>query len=319
MTPRHLLPAILMAALTAPLIASCDLEDICDGGDCGDGNYMLYRYTLDNTDYFDTYISSMSYFLFDYDGTYLGEMECADGDLSMVDLSDLSPGSYKLVALANLVDYGVLEGHTTTGLDDFLLRVTDLYEFEDSTTRSNIFATGDRLYWGQKDFTIVSGESNTYITQMANIYCRLTVRVEWENLPAYEDGYVYELEGIGSWVEQNLNNADTIKVQHFPKVHDFTSSMREDVPLRRFALQASLYTLRYTTRNIPTFRLLHEDETVTPDVDLYEVFITWGWYPSNAQVQDYEVLITINADGSVTVSQGLDSYISDWADGGTFS
>lgn len=315
MTLRHLLPSMLITALMA-LTASCDLEDICDGGDCDTGSSTLvFRYLYDNADQFDNYISTMRYFLFDGSGSYLGEMECYDGDLSRVDVSDLSAGDYSIVGLGNLVDYATIDGYTDGGLDNFRLTVSQLY---DDTLSANAFANGDRLYWGQLDFEVVSGQSASYTVDMSNIHCLLTVRVEWEGLPEYSSGYVFKLSEIGNQVMMNSGgDAYSIGVHTFPEVTAHTAEMREDVKLRRFMLQTTLVTLRYGNEYVPVFTLLNGQEVIF-SYDLQAAFDTWGWHPDNAQVQEYAVMFTINNDGTtVEVTVGFDSHINDWEDGGT--
>lgn len=304
---------LALCALFCLVHSSCDLESGSENC-CAQSN-IEFRYTLNSVDQFDTYISTMQYFLFDENGAFLFEMEPDDGDLTHLCLCDGIPnGTYSLVALANLDDYATIDTiYLEDGLTSFRLDVTQYNE-----TYPDQFDNGDKLYWGQVDFTLNKSKSQTFICQMANIHCVLTVRVEWEGIPSYSDGYRYVLDKVGTYTELHEGNASTIGVQQFPLVPDYSGSMTREVSLRRGALQSSLYTLRITNDDLPVFRLYHYDDPVTPEIDLAPVFSTWRYHPSLAQVQDYEMLVTINRDGSVSVDQGLSgSDIADWADGGS--
>lgn len=303
------------------MLTACTMDDERDEC-CTDGSVVDFRYYYNRADRFDTYISTMQYYLFDgEDGHYLGEMYGEDDDISVVSLDGLWNGSYSLVAIGNLVDYGTVEG-LEDGLDSLRLVVNQTYESTVSagaSTRATdtVFANGDRIYWGQCDFTYVEGANRTYTGEMSNNHCCLLVRVEWEHLPSYSSGYNYRLTGVGCEMEMTGANAATIDRYSFPTVTYEGDLMREDVSLRNFALQARLYTLRYATNNIPTFRLYHNDDPVTPAIDLSEVFSEWSWSVAKASVQNYEILITIYMNGTVRVTQNVEGYIADWTDGGT--
>ena len=298
------------------LMTACDLHDHRD--DCCESNVMTFRYLLGSVDCFADYISTMRYFLFDGDGQFLMEMEAMEGNISQVDLGSLTEGSYTMVGLGNLDDYATLSGHETDGLHSFLLTVTDMYAGESVLANSKVFDGGDQIYWGQSDFSIVAGQSNTYRTEMSNVHCQLTIRVEWEAVPPYGDGYSFSLDAVGSYMDMHGDRADTIGVHAFPMVTDRTSGMMEDVTMRNLALQTTLVFLRLDEdEEMPVFQLYHDGEEQIPDVDLGMVFEQWGWNPSVAQVQEYEMLITIQLDGSIRISDSLDSSLLDWADGGT--
>ena len=312
---RLTLTAILALLCLVP--SSCDLED--DRDDCCANNKIVFRYTLDGEDCFDDYISSMRYFLFDEDGTYLMEMEPDDGDLSQLCLCDGIPsGTYSLVAVGNLVDYASLENYEDYGLENFLLVADDWYDDTD-ILGDNLkpLSNGDRLYWGQCDFTLDRSKTQTFYTEMANIHCKLTIRVEWEGTPDYSDGYSFALYKIGSYSEMNDDNATQIGVQTFPLVPDYSACMVQDVALSRAVLLDNLYTLRLTDDNIPTFCLMHSDEAVTMDIDLTDAFEEWNWTPSSEQVQEYVISLKILTNGNVEASSGLETNVNDWTDGGT--
>ena len=301
---------LVVCVLLCLVPSSCDIED--ENELCCDKHKVVFRYTLGGVDCFSSYITSMKYFLFDEEGMFLFELESENGDISTVCLCNGIPsGTYSLVAVGNLIDYGTIDAEIDGGLAEFVLQVDDW--LDDGT---DAFANGDKVYWGQVDFTLDQSNAETFVCQMANIHCQMLIRVEWESLPTYTDGYRYCLDDIGTISELNSYNAYSLGVQSFPLIPDYNGKMMEDVTLRQFALQATLYTLRITNEDMPIFRLYHDDEILTPDIDISVAFTEWGIRPSLSQVQDYELLLTINDDGTVVLSRNLDSYISDWEDGG---
>lgn len=299
-----------LPVLLCLLLGSCSLED--DRDLCCEVNRVRFRYLYRDTDRFAEYIGTVRYFLFDGEGCYLREMKPEEGTPESVSIATLPPGSYRLVAVGNLDDWGSLKGFAEEGLEAFHL-VIDGYH----PSVPDAFANGDRLYWGECPFTTVAGASNDFLGEMSNVHCVLRVRVEWSGLPEFADGYRFRLEGVGTGMELCGSRSDTIGVHCFPPVATYRGCLVEDVPLRRLSLDASLVTLRWTDGEIPRFRLYHGDTPVTKEVELGPVFQTWGWYPARAPVQEYAIRILIRPDGSIQVNQGIDGSVSDWEEGGT--
>ena len=302
-------PPCLLFLLLLLLPVSCSLDDSRDL--CCGGGTVRFRYQHRGADRFAEYIDSTRYFLFDGSGRFIGGMAPVEHCPAMVDISGLEAGRYTLVCVGNLDDYGTPAGHTGVGLEAFRLGVDDWFD------GAGTFANGDRLYWGECHFTVVPGAANSFTGEMSNVHCMLRVRVEWERLPEHKDGYRYRLDGIGRGMELHGGHASVAGAHAFPRVEDCTGSMLEDVPLRRRALEASLYTLRWGKEDIPRFRLCHGMDAVTKEIDLGKIFRQWGWYPERAPVQDYRIRLLIRADGTIEVSQGLEAGVGDWEDGGT--
>lgn len=301
-------PGFLFSLLLL-LSVSCSLDD---GRDlCCEVNTVRFRYLYKGADRFTEYIAGTRYYLFDGGGRYVREMEPLPGSPSRVDISALAAGSYRLVCVGNLEDYGTPEGHTDGGLEAFRLRVDDLFD------ESGAFANGDRLYWGECPFTVVPGAANDFTGEMSNVHCVLRVRVEWEQRPEHVDGYRFRLEGVGTGMELHGGRARVIEAHAFPPVEECTGSVLEDVPVRRRALEASLYTLRWGEDDIPRFRLYHGGEPASREVDLGKVFRQWDCHPERATVQEYAIRLLIRADGSIEVYRGLEVGVGDWEDGGT--
>ena len=311
---------VIFMMLGLIVMAACNTTDSREECCCGQCSVVDFRYYYKNMDHFDTYISSVRYFLFDAtDGHYMGEMYGNDDDISVVDLDGLWSGSYSLVAIGNLEEYGTVTG-LDEGLDALRLVIDDYYDGTSDRASSNPFANGDPIYWGQCDFDYDNTVTQvTFTGDMNNIHLRLLIRVEWSYLPDYSSGYCYELSNIGS--EVTLSNADVteIGIHSFPVVTYDGDTMQEDVTLRQFALQATLFTLRCDSETIPVFRLLHDGESVTPDIDLASAFEYWGVIPENSVAQDYELTVTIGKDGSVDLDWGLLGSSSEWTDGGSIS
>ena len=299
----------LLLALLLWLPASCTLEDERDY--CCERNTMRYRFLYRGEDRFGEHIRRMEYFLFDAEGRYEGRMYPQEGDLARVGLDSLPFGSYTLVAVGNLEDYGRLEGFADEGLAGFRLMLDDLRD------QAGTLSNGDPLFWGSCRFTTAPGSDNTFLTEMAAIHSLLRLRVEWELLPEHPDGYLFRLEGIGTASDMGGEGALTIEGQRFPRHLGETGGMAVEVPLREMALEARLYTLRYTDERIPRFRLWHGQQPAGPEIDLGRAFRQWGWRPDMAPFQQWEVRVLIRADGAAEVTPGVGTDVDDWTDGGT--
>ncbi len=302
-----------LTLLSCLVLASCSLADWRD--ECCDLNMVRFRYLYRGRDRFSEYITSVRYFLFSGNGDFLGELPHLKDYPMRVSIETLEAGGYTLIAIGNLEDYGTLTGYAEQGLEEFRLKVDDLYP---SSEEGRVFRSGDRLYRGECAFTIVPGDSNSFLGEMSNVHCVLRVKVEWKLIPPFSDGYSFRLDGIGTGMEMFGDNAYGIDVHSFPPVESYTGSLLEDVRLRRFTLTATLVTLRWTDRDMPRLYLCHDGVQASKTVDLGYVFRQWGWYPSQSPVQEYEIRLLIRPDGSIEVNQGFEAAINDWIDGGTF-
>lgn len=289
-------------------LASCSLDDERDA--CCWTNTVFFRYEYFGADCFREYISDTRWFLFGNDGSFIDEMDNMPCCRQRVDISGLSAGNYTLVCVGNLDDYGMLYGYADEGLEEFRLKVDDWAD-------EKSFADGDLLYWGECRFSVVSGSSNRFIGEMSNVHCVLRVRVEWELIPEFSDGYRFSLEGVGAGMEFCGSRADSIGVHLFPPITSFEGRMVKEVELRRFALETDLVTLRWKKGNIPTLCLWHEDTLAMKKINLEDIFRRWHWSPDRASVQEYSIRLLIRSDGSVLVNQGIEAGVKDWESGGT--
>lgn len=301
--------ARMVFLVMACLLLSCSVDDPRD--ECCTTDMLQFRFLHQGSDRFSERILKMQYHLFGADGTYIREMAAYGGDLSRVSLAGLSPGTYVLVGIGNLDGYGELSDAWSGGLQQFSLHVT---RYADSSP--DLFANGDPLYYGIREFTVEQGKSNTFVADMAHIHCCLHLRVEWEGVPAHPDGYSFRLSGIGGGVDMHVGNASFIGTLPFPAVHPYEDGMAVGVSLQSLALQKKLYTLRYADAHIPVFTLYNGSRAVTKPISLADVFRSWGWTPSATPVQEYQVTMRIMLNGDIEIRQGFKSSVSDWEDGG---
>ena len=77
-------------------------------------------------------------------------------------------------------------------------------------------------------------------------------------------------------------------------------------------------TLRYSDAGIPTLRLFFGGEQVSPDIDIGRAFRSWGWFPSDTHIQEYELLIRIKANGNAELYPKINGSVEDWINGGSF-
>lgn len=299
----------MMKTLVLPvcllLLFSCALEDERDA--CCWQNTVVFRYEYEGKDCFQKYIHTARWFLFGQDGGFIEEMGRMSCCPQRVDIGGLPSGEYTLVCVGNLGGYGKLQGYADAGLEAFRLQVEG---------EGGVFANGDRLYWGECRFTVTPGASNRFRGEMSNVHNVLNVRVEWELIPEFADGYRMELEGVGTGMSLCGNLADSIGVHCFPPVTDYSGKMAETVELRRFVLETSLVTLRWNKGHYPVLRLWNREKPVAKPIILEDIFRAWNWKPEASPVQEYSLRLLVRPDGSVVVSQRLEAGVGDWEDGG---
>lgn len=300
----------LWVIVMAFMFAACSIDDDRDEC-CDEVNTIRFRYLYKGSDCYSDYINSVEYFLFESNGNFIQEVENMEGALNKVDINNYPAGDYVLVALANLRDYGYVEGHAVEGLSAFRLAV-DKFD----SRLSGTFGNGDPLYWGECHFSVTPGCSINYLAEMSNIHCVLRIAVEWEGLPDFNEGYWYSLDGIGTGMEMHGGNASQIDVQKFPPIENYQGKMVRDADFKQQMLYGEMITLRWTDNDIPIFRLHHDNDTVTGAFHLKELFDKWNWHPERAQTQKYEIKIILNRNGTAEFKQGISAEIADWTDGG---
>ncbi len=290
-------------------LCSCDIDDRRDF--CCGRNNILITYHMGNREFLEKVADHIDYYLFDSVGNYMHKMKPLRNNMRRVCLESLPAGKYTMVAIANLDQYGKLKGHSSEGLRQFKLVVGNFLGDTD------VFGNGEPLYWGQSDFRILEKQKKTYTLEMNHIHCRLRLRVEWERLPDYADGFEFGLEGIGQATPLYGGQNDILIYHHrYPPVTSYDGRMRLSVPLRRMVLEEELFTLRYTDSHIPIFHLYNGRKDLTGPIDLSRAFMQWGWKPDQSPEQEYSILIKIRADGKIELHPGLGTSVNDWIDGG---
>lgn len=272
---------------------------------------MHYRYTMQGLECFDDYIYRMHYYLFDGNGYFVKQMFPDGGNMKRVSLEEITPGKYTLIALANLDDYDTPDEDAKKGLGDFEFVMQDFFP------GTNELDSGDPIYWGTSTFVIEEGETNSFVTEMANIHCITSVEFEWEGLPPYPDGYTFQLEGVSGAYSLNPEHSSELGIQTFPMHIGDPKSVRQDSEIEDLKLNVSIYTLRYKNGRIPGLRLWHEDKPLTRIIDLEYIFRQWGWKPDITPVQKYSIKLRLRMDGGIEVSPKAEADVNDWNNGGS--
>lgn len=298
---------------------SCSLEDTRDLC-CDSGNAMRYSYRPYGAEAFDDYIGTLRHLLFDAGGDFLGELPPGE-NLKYQPLA-LGQGEYTMVTVANASDITILNHTDISHIGELTLSAGASHDPE-GVYRANT----DELYWGVKRFSVsamglamdVSRLSRAIpVTYMNNIHCHLKIKVEWSNMPEHIGEYEMELDGVPdrySLHPERSGEAGGFTVP--PGIRTGTHRIR--VPLRSRELDGEFVTLRYSNDCIPVFRLFFDSEKVSPDIDLARAFDTWGWRPSDTHVQNYEILIQMNSDGSADIFPNIEASVADWVNGGSFN
>ena len=315
----------LVAGLVLLLcFGSCAIDDdrdLC----CGQpSNAMRYTYRPHGAEEFDLHIFSLRHLLFDGEGTFIREIE-PGADPKLQPLS-LAAGRYTMLTLGNMTGNSILNHEDFPQLDQLLLAPAASFE-----GRKGIFGNTDELFWGVRHFDVDEdglihdfgpdrrwSDYRAPATEMNNIHCHLTVKVEWNNMP---DGFGdYEMELTGVPTACLLDPGEARKAGGFiVPAHHSTGRHRLRVPLEGYELNTDFVTLRYTDDVIPTLRIYYAGEQVSPNIDLKQAFRKWGWYPSQIHVQEYAIRVTLFANGRAEVSPMFEGTVSDWINGGSFS
>ena len=301
--------SFLVYILLSLALGGCSLEDERDL--CCDRYVMYYRYTRNGRECFREYIYNIHYYLFEASGKFIGRKYPEPDDIQKVELENLSSGKYIMIAMANIDDYAETDGNAGNGLADFRYRVGNY--FQDTGELANC----DPIYWGVSSFTVEKGKGGSYTTEMSNVHCTLTIRLEWEGSPEYIDGYLFQLKGVRDTYSLDPSLSESLGIQTFPEeVGDFTSVWRS-VNMEDMALESTVVTLRYTGGSLPVFRLWHNDTPITEPLPLEKAFDAWGWNPDINPVQEYSIRIRLLLNGNIELTPYDEGGINDWINGGT--
>lgn len=322
----------LSVALALSALCSCSLDDprdLC----CTPCNVMRYTYRPYGAEAFGDYIFTLRHFLFDASGRYLDELPAGEDPRRQTII--LPEGDYTMVTLGNLTDRSATDHAPDRHIS--LLTLTHTLAHMGGGAKAN----ADELYWGVRSFHVtragrlsepaapLSGPEGSargseapaphaLNTELNNIHCHLTVRVEWNNVPPYVGDYEMELDGVPSRYSLHPDRATDAEGFTVP-AGDTRATHRLTVPLRSRELLGEFVTLRLSDDAIPVLRVRFGAEQVTPDIDLARAFRSWGWSPSATHVQKYSVMLRVFGDGHVDLYPYITASVEDWVDGGTFS
>ena len=311
---------LIVIGWLCPACSIDDDRDLC----CLMTNAMRYVYTPHGKDEFSDHIFSLRHYLFDESGNFLHEV--MPGENLQLQPLTLEEGRYTLITLGNYAKSIKVNSEEFPPLSGFNLLVDNISRKQDEA-----FENVDELFWGIRHFDLdrrgyISDygperhreDYNTPVTEMNNIHCHLSVRVEWNNLPDYIGDYEMELSGVPTGYILDPGAVDKAGGYLVPS-HNVTGVHRLNVPLDGMELQGEFVTLRYTDTAIPTLRIFFADKQVSPDINLRVAFRKWGWYPSQIHVQEYSIVVRLYSDGRAEVSPEFEGTVCDWINGGLFS
>ncbi len=299
--------------LSCSLFIACNIED--DRDLCCDQASMEYQYISDGKDLFAQNITSLRYFLFDEQGMFLQEMQ-EEKNLRYQSLQGLNTGSYTMVTVGNAAKATLLVPPAYgSSMDGFMLTVKEIET-----------GNSDPLYYGICPFTINKGNVNQkFVTQMANVHCRLKVTVKWKNLPpvlSADSCYRMTLENCASGYELNGKDGYSLGEKKFPRSPQWNQLHYLQLATDNLELKGQFISLRYADRQLPTLRVFciqeGKYEEITPAIDLNKAFTAWGYYPSSVERQEYKIIITVYMGGHVGVKLETEAGVLDWISGGTF-
>lgn len=328
---RYGVTAMLLLSLVG--LTSCDMDDPQDL--CCKRVDLIYRYVpspSQGDQYQQAIRGGMRHFLYSSDSIYLREVYAQRDNPQYVRLSNLIPGSYMMLTVANSSPAGTLLDHLEPGstLREAQLRLAKALE-----QTAGLYQNSEELFYNLRAFRTNGDTPIRYYCDLSNVHCHLQVQVEWEDKPKYLSG-AYELRAsriaaaydLGRWYGDPIviargnghtptESTLTDVVHHFPTERGEMITHHQERQLFDMKLYYDLISLRYRDDAIPVLRLYHQGEPVTTEIDLSKAFKEWRWYPDLIPAQIFRIKILIHPDGSVTVSQWVSANVLDWVDGGT--
>lgn len=306
---------ILIVCLSAFMLVACDIEDERDV--CCKRVVMQYRYLEDGNDAFATNIGTLRHFLFDAQSRFLTEVPPGE-NLQLQNLDSLRTGAYTMVTVGNAAKATRLEQPAAgTSLNSFMLHLTE-----------NDDGNADPLYYGLRRFVLEQKDAEReqrFVTQMANVHCKLRVTVKWQNLPPVMSNdliYRMTLENCAEDYELDGEQGYELGGKHFPHSTRRNRLHRLDCRLEGLQLKGNFVSLRYTDEELPLLRISCRKEEgyteLTPPLDLKKAFTAWGFRPSGVEKQEYRIIVTIYLDGHIGIKIEAEAGVADWVDGGNF-
>ena len=328
---RHGVTAMLLLSLVG--LTSCDMDDPQDL--CCKRVDLIYRYVpspSQGDQYQQEIRGGMRHFLYSADSIYLREVYAQRDNPQYVRLSNLIPGAYMMLTVANSSPAGTLLDHLEPGstLREAQLRLAKALE-----QTAGLYQNSEELFYNLRSFRTNGDTPIRYYCDLSNVHCHLQVQVEWEDKPKYLSG-AYELRAsriaaaydLGRWYGDPIviargnghtptESTLTDVVHHFPTELGKMITHHQERQLFDMKLYYDLISLRYRDDAIPVLRLYYQGEPVTTEIDLSKAFKEWRWYPDLIPAQIFRIKILIHPGGSVTVSQWVSANVLDWVDGGT--
>lgn len=295
----------LLPLLALSLLAACQKE--LTYYDYGEVKEVKLSYTTPATQSYFQDIDSLRWLLFDADGRYLRDLQMTNRQRQYFDRSDLPDGDYTVVCVANATARSIIDNSRLT-LDNLLLRANTR---QDEGWYSNI----DQLYWQMARFTLSPGAGAVELP-LADIHCHLHVRLWWQSVPDTDGDYTLRLYEVPVACRGGRTGQVLGGVPH-PELAEEYGEHRIEVEPYNFIISGEFITMRWTDDHMPLLQLWCGNQAVSPLIDLYDVFSEWHWSPDRTVAQDYWLNIEVLTDGSVNVSVGGNSRITDWQNGGT--
>lgn len=323
--------ALLLLSLVG--LTSCDMDDSRDL--CCKRVDLIYRYVpspAQGDQYQQEIRGGMRHFLYSGDSIYLREVYAQRNNPQYVRLSNLIPGAYMMLTVANSSPAGTLLEHFEPGatLGEAQLRLAKALEHT-----AGLYQNSEELFYNLRAFRTNGDAPIRYYCDLSNVHCHLQVQVEWEDTPKHLSG-AYELRAsriaaaydLGRWYGDPIviargnrhtptESTLTDVVHHFPTERGEMITHHQVRQLFDMKLYYDLISLRYRDDAIPVLRLYYQGEPVTTEIDLSKAFKEWRWHPDLIPAQLFRIKILIHPDGSVTVSQWVSANVLDWVDGGT--
>ena len=328
---RYGVTAMLLLSILG--LTSCDMDDPQDL--CCKRVDLIYRYVPSPSlgdQYQQEIRGGMRHFLYSSDSIYLREVYAQRDNPQYVRLSNLIPGAYMMLTVANSSPAGTQLDHLAPGstLREAQLRLAKALE-----QTAGLYQNSEELFYNLRSFRTNGDTPIRYYCDLSNVHCHLQVQVEWEDKPKYLSG-AYELRAsriaaaynLGRWYGDPIviargnghtptESTLTDVVHHFPTELGEMITHHQERQLFDLKLYYDLISLRYRDDAIPVLRLYYQGEPVTTEIDLSKAFKEWRWYPDLIPAQIFRIKILIHPDGSVTVSQWVSANVLDWVDGGT--
>lgn len=286
--------------LLLTLLAGCDFDDYLP--ECDYNARIDFFYTPNGgSNELTRYVQCMTDYVFNDRDTLIAiHHREQQQDLSYAGLT-LPAGQYSLVSWGNAKEASVVLPAQigASRLDEMWLSLQNLAA--DGRSRGN----ADKLYYAHCPFEVRPKGTSHARADVSHAHCRLGITVKWKrNAPLDTQNFHMELRDVAATYRFDSG-------QHPAEAPRVTHRLNTEMSITR-AVKGEFVTLRLATADHPVFCLYADGKAVIKEIDLHKFFTTMQINLDRNTRQEFDLVMEVQPDGTVTVSFAK---VSDWQEG----